>query len=271
MHRRSTAAGPLPRAPRVGGARDRPGGRIHRGRATRRLAERATAAAAAQTPRRFSGIPDPLPGQRPAGRLRRAPRAARGQRADDPARRRRDRSARSAGRRFARRTASRPGDEHPLRPGNRRRHRQHRRRAERRYGPRPRVHRRPGDEGQLRLCARPARRRGAAAGLRAGGDRAAAQPGAVGPAGQLRRSGVHRQRGLQPPGLRVSPLRPAAGRHAAVDRHDHAGRPGGVPSHALPSQQRRAGRRRETSRRKRRSPGWSARSATGSRARRRRQ
>ena len=141
--------------------------------------------------------------------------------------------SRPAGGRLARRAASGPGDDHPLRPGDRRGHRQHRGRPEHRHGTRPRVRRCPRDEGQLRLRPRSARRRGAAARLRAGRDRAAAQPGAVRAAGQLRRSGVHRQRRVQPAGLRIPSLRHAAGWHPGVGPRDHPGRSGGVPPHAL--------------------------------------
>ena len=61
---------------------------------------------------------------------------------------------------------------------------------------------------------------------------------AVGPEGQLRRSGVSRQRRVRSAGLRLPSVRPAAVRHARLDRRDHARRSAGVSQELVRRQQR---------------------------------
>ena len=106
-----------------------------------------------------------------------------------------------------------------------RRDRFHRRRDGRRRRHRPDLRQHGRDEGQLRDRHADAVGHGAASGVRAGGDRAAAAADAVGAAGQLRGSRVHRRRRVRSAGLRLPSVRHAADRHAgdrspAITRDD---------------------------------------------------
>ena len=99
--------------------------------------------------------------------------------------------------------------------GNRERDRVGRRRRRRRLRQRALVRQRRRHQGSDRSRARPGVRHGPASGVRAGGDRSAAQADAVGAAGELRRSGLHRGSRVRSARLRVPSLRPAERRHAA--------------------------------------------------------
>ena len=152
------------------------------------VADRAAAAAAGGARDQVPALRDPDAAERPAGRGGAASRAAGGDDAAAGAQRHGVGSEGQARARAPGGVAARPGHDDEVGRADERRRRLHRRRDGRRRRHRPDLREHGGDEGQLRRRDAHAVRDGAAAGVRAGRDRAAAAADAVGPAGQPRGS-----------------------------------------------------------------------------------
>ena len=100
------------------------------------------------------------------------------------------------------------------------------------------------DEGQLRPRAGSGVRHREEPGVRAAGNRAAAQADAVVADRQLRRPRVSGRRGVRAARVWAASLRPARLRHAGVARRHHPRRSGHVPQDLVRGQQRHPRRRR---------------------------
>ena len=118
-------------------------------------------------------------------------------------------TGRQAGRGELRRRAPQSGHDDEVGGGHRQPDRLGRRQHRRRVRQRADVPRRRGHQGSDRPGAEPGVGHRAEPGVRAGGDRAPAQPDRLGAEGQLRRSGLPRQSHHRQDGLRRASVRPA--------------------------------------------------------------
>ena len=129
-----------------------------------------------------------------------------------------------------------------------------RRRARHRLGRRLHLRQRHRDEGLLRRRDGPGGGRRPQPGVRAGGNRAAEGADPVDAAGELRRSGLPRVRGVRSAGLRLPSVRAAGQRHARDAGQHHARRSAAVPP-PISSPTTWCSRSSATSRRRKRSAG----------------